>query len=173
MNREQKELVVAEFHNLFAKSHATFVVNYKGLDVAGLQSIRRELRQDGGVFRVTKARLMKKAAKGIDGIDKFSSDFKDQIGLVFVTGEVPSVAKKLINFSEKNESFKVLSGFFESHALTHDQINFLASLPSREVLLAKVAGTLQAPISGLARVLHLTVVQFLYTLQQVAEKRKE
>jgi large subunit ribosomal protein L10 len=171
MNRQQKEAVVDHVGQLFAKSHAAFLINYRGLDVSGLQSLRSSLRQDGGVLKVTKARLMKKAVEGISGIDKFKDEFKDQVGLVFAMGEVPSVAKKLVDFSSKNETVKIVSGFFESQVLTQEEISFIASLPTREVLLGQVVGTIQAPLSTLARVLHLMLTRLVVTLKQIEEKK--
>ena len=173
MNRQQKETIVADFQDLFQKAHAAFLVNYKGVDVAGIQSLRSSLRKDGALFKVTKARLMKKAAQKVDGVDKFSEDFKDQVGLVFALGEVPGIAKKLVDFSSQTESFKVVSGFFESKAITQEQIKLLAALPSRDVLLAQVASTLQAPMAGLARVLQLVVTQMSQASGQTVESKSE
>jgi large subunit ribosomal protein L10 len=172
MNRQQKEAVVSDFKEMLTSANATFLVCYRGLKVKDILGLRRSLRENGGRLKVTKARLMKRAAEGIDGIDSFKKDFKDQIGLVFALEEASPVAKTLVDFSKDKEALKVISGFFESKMLTSEEVKFFASIPSREVLLAQLAGALRAPIAGFARQLNMLIVQFLYALKQVAEKKE-
>ncbi len=170
MNRQQKEAIVSEFQEMFSKAHAAFLVKYKGVNVAEIQRLRMSLRQDDAVLKVTKARLMKLATNDLENFDGFRENIKDQVGLVFALGQVPVVAKEVIEFSKESDFFKVVLGLFEKKVITKKEITFLASLPSREVLLGQVVGTLQAPIAGLARVLNLVVTRLLHTLQQASEK---
>jgi large subunit ribosomal protein L10 len=173
MNRQQKETVIADVHKMFAEAEAAFLVNYKGLSVAQMQSLRKNLRENKGLLKVTKANLMRLAMHDIAGAEQFAEEFKDQVGLVFVkNGEVPAVSKRLVEFSKENEALKIISGFYESRVLTGQEINFLASLPSREVLLGQLAGTLQAPMSSLARMLNQMLSRLAYVLSQVEEKKK-
>ena len=170
MDRQQKETVVSNLKEMFETTPAAFLVCYKGLKVSHMESLREDLREVGGVLKVTKARLMKIAAQDIDGIDTFKDVLKDQVGLVFVKDEVPAVAKKLVGFSKNNEALKIISGFFESKSISAQEINYLASLPSREVLLSQLMGTLLAPTTNFARVMHMMIVRLLYVLKQVSEK---
>ena len=174
MNRQQKEIAIADFKKLFTESQGTFLINYQGLSVALMQSLRRNIRQDGGVLKVTKARLMKKAAEGlaqdITGLDSFQEKFKNQVGLVFTSKDISAIAKKLVDFSKKHEKLQIISGLFESKLLSNQEIVSLASLPSREVLLGMLAGTMNAPITGFVRLLNLLIVRLLYVLQQIKEK---
>lgn len=172
MNRQQKETVVSDFKRQFDSSQGTFLVDYKGLTVASLESLRTSLREKGGRLQVAKARLMKRAVEGIDGVDQFRDALSGQVAMVFAESEVPTVAKELMAFSKDHELLKVLTGFFESRVLSEQDISVLASLPSREVLLGQLAGTLQAPISGLAQVLSQLIVRLAYVLQRVAEKKE-
>ncbi|MFA5074569.1 MAG: 50S ribosomal protein L10 [Candidatus Babeliales bacterium] len=174
MNRQQKEAVIKDVKKLFSDSHATFLIGYKGLDVANLQSLRKKLREDGGLFKITKARLMKISAKDIDSsIESFCDTFKGQVGLVFAQKEVPSIAKKLVDFSKENELLEIISGFFDSKFLSKSDVNYLANLPSKEVLLAKLLGTMQAPTRNLAVLLNMMVIRLLYTLKQISEKEQK
>ncbi len=170
MNRQQKESVVSEFRDLLTTNQAAFLIGYKGLTVKNLQSLRKELRESGGVFKITKARLMKIAAQDIEGIEDFKNNFQDQVGLVFVSKEVPAIAKSLINFSKKNEQLNVISAFFESKVMTKEEINYLALIPSKEILLTQLIGNMQAPISGFVRLLNMMIVRLLYSLKQISEK---
>ena len=74
---------------MLSASQAAFLVGYKGLSVAQIQTLRNDLREVGGNLKVTKARLMKIAAQNIQGIESFRDNFKDQVGLVFAQEEVP------------------------------------------------------------------------------------
>ncbi len=98
--------------------------------------------------------------------------FKDQIGLVFAKNESPAVAKVLYEFSKKNDALKLIIGRMDSHILDAQTVGRIASLPSREVLLGQVCGTLKAPIQGLASVLNTLVLKLLWTLKEV-EKTKQ
>lgn len=173
MNRQQKEAVVADFKEMLSTAQATFLVRYRGLNVTDMSSLRGVLRENGARLKVTKARLMKLAAEGIDGIDLFKDDFKDQIGLVFALDQAPPVAKQLVEFAKAHKALQIISGFFESKILAKEEVEFFASIPSREVLLAQLAGTLQAPVGNLAGVLNALVLQLLYALKQVAESKAQ
>lgn len=173
MNREQKSLVIESLKNDFAQSKASFVVGYKGLTVTQMQKLRKELRTQNSKLQVAKGRLMKRAIDGFDGADQFSSYLNDQIGLVFVTNEPTSVAKILRDFAKNNDALRLVAGYYDARVLTSDAVERFASLPSKEVLLAQLCGTLKAPISGFVHVLNMQVLRFLFTLKQIAEKKQQ
>lgn len=173
MNRQQKEAAVSGIKDMLSQADGTFLVNYRGLSVSQLQEFRNNLREEKGVLKVTKARLMKLAASELELAEEFKGDFKNQVGLVFALKESPAVAKKIVDFSKKNEALEILSGFFESRKISKDQIVSLASIPSREVLLAQLVGSLQAPIAGLAFTLNMLLVKLVYVLEEVARQKGE
>ncbi len=172
MDRQQKEAVVSDFRDNFLKSNAAFLVGYKGLNVSQIQSLRKDLRSGGGCFKIAKARLMKIATKEIDGINGFRDNLKDQIGLVFASDEVPTIAKKLVEFAKSNEDLRIISAFFESKVLTKEQVDNLAALPSKDVLLSMIMNLLQAPASGVARITHQIIARLLYMIKQVPLKKE-
>ncbi len=172
MNRQQKEIAISDFKQMFSESQAAFLVNYKGLSVALVQDLRKKLRETNGSLKVTKTNLMKIAVDDIKGIGSFKEQFKDQVALVFAQKDVPSVAKKLSEFSKAHESLKILSGFFEFKVLSAQEIESLALLPSREVLLAQVVGTIKAPLTALAYTLNQVLLKPVYAIKQIAEKKQ-
>lgn len=157
MNRNQKEVLVAELHSQMAQAEAAFLVNYQGLSVADLQKLRASLRGEGATMQVAKARLMARAAKQVGGCEAFIPFLKNQVGLVFAKTNAPAVAKKIVEFSKDQQNLAVVSGFFENRVWNKGEVEFLAALPPREVLLAQLAQVLQAPIAGLARALDQAV----------------
>ncbi|MFH1644296.1 MAG: 50S ribosomal protein L10 [bacterium] len=172
MNRQQKEVVVSDFKDLFSDSRGAFLVSYKGMTVSQMQDLRRTLREVDGLVKVTKARLMRLAVQDVEGVDGLKDFFHDQIALVFAKNEVQPTAKKLVEFAGNGIPLEIVSGFFESKVLSKKEINLLASLPSREVLLSQLVGTLQAPMSGLARLLNMMILRLLYGLKEVAAKKQ-
>ncbi len=173
MNRQQKELVVDELKNSFATSNALFLVSYKGLSVEQLQSLRKQLRARGGHLKVAKARLMKLAAEGMDGVQDLSAFFKDQIGVVSATNESPAVANVLNKFAKEHEALKLVIGCLDSHIISQSDIVRIANLPSKEVLLAQVCGTIKAPISSFVNVLNVLVVRLLWVLKEIELQKQQ
>lgn len=161
MNREQKAIVIDSIKNDFSQSKASFVVGYKGLTVKQMQALRKELRSQNGTFKVAKGRLIKIAVKDFAGVNQLMPYFKEQVGVVFADEQMPAVAKVLYNFAQQNNNFKLVAGFFDAQVLPSADIERIATLPSREVLLAQVCFILKSSASHLVR-----------TLQQVVETKK-
>ena len=173
MNREQKTEVINSLKSEFANSQASFVVGYKGLTVKQLQSLRKELRAQKGTFKVAKGRLIKRAVQDLGGVSDLTPYFKDQIGVVFVDEQAAGVAKVLHDFSKSNEALQLIAGYFDTQVLSREGVARIATLPSREVLLAQLCGTLMAPTTKLVRVLDMQILRLLWTLQKVAENKQD
>ena len=177
MNRKQKETVVENFEKLFGESGAAFLVNYKGLAVNEMQLLRGELRKDDALLKITKARLMKIAVRNklseVDFVGNFQNFLKEQVGVVFSpTGNVPSVAKKLVKFSKDSEKLQIISGIFEKKVLSHSDINFLATIPNKEVLIAMLINAVQAPLVSFISLLKQLIIRFLYVLKEIEKQKK-
>lgn len=161
MNRQEKSQLVTELKDQFSQSTGSILVGYKGLSVNQLQKLRKGVRQNGGQFKVTKARLMKLAAQDLQNAQPLIPYFKEQIGLVFMNSQDPAIIKFLHTFSKENEALKLVAGSMESKLVDASTLKQLALLPSREVLLSQLCGVLKAPISKLA-----------FVLQQVSNKKQ-
>ena len=172
MNRQQKESVVSQLRKEFSHSEAAFLVEYRGLTVRQLERLRTDLRQKGGTFKITKARLMKLAVDGLDGQQDLSPFFKDQVGLVFAGQDTTVIAKILKDFAKEHEALHLIVGCLDKKILQKNDVIRIATLPSREVLLAQLAGTMNAPISNLASVLNLMIVRLVWVLKQVEDQKK-
>jgi large subunit ribosomal protein L10 len=172
MNRQEKEHAVQALKNELAANQAAFVVGYKGLTVAQLTKLRRELHKGGGSFQVSKVSLMERALSEMPALDGLRSYLGDQIAFVFAEKNAPAVAKVLFGFAKENEKLKLVAGCLEQQVIGSDKIKAVASLPSREVLLAQLCGTLQAPSQKLVMMLNLMVVRLCVVLQQAAEKKQ-
>jgi large subunit ribosomal protein L10 len=171
MNRKEKELVIDQLKNDFAHAQASFLVNYKGLDVAQVSELRNKLREKKGSFKVAKVTLVKRVVDEVPSATVIKPFLKEQIGVVFARDEAPVIAKILDEFATANEKFTILAGCMESALLSPDSIKVLAHLPSREVLLATVAGTLKAPMNKFAGVLNMLILRLLLVLKEIEKKK--
>jgi len=173
MNRSEKELLVGELAQQLQGASAAFLVNYQGATVKTLHLLRKKLRTNESSLKVAKARLLKLAVTSMPGGADFAVQLKEQVGLVIARGgNVSGVAKDLVDFAKSNETVKVVSGFYETQVLSTEQVVYFASLPSREVLLGHMLGTLQAPIAQFVRLLNALIVRLLYVLQRIAEQKQ-
>ena len=172
MNRQEKAAVVESLREGFTKSQASFLVGFKGLSVEQMQILRKNLRAKGGNLRVAKARLMKRAATDLPEAEAMLPYFKEQVGVVFAPDGPAAIAKVLSDFAKENEAMSIVVGCLESVLLDQDAVKRIASLPSREVLLAQVCGTLKAPITGLACALNMLQLKLLWTLKQIEQQKQ-
>jgi large subunit ribosomal protein L10 len=153
MNKQQKELVIKTLHDDFRTSNGSFLVGVKGLSVKQTQTLRSELRKNGGQLKVAKVRLVKRAISETSG-EALTPFLKEQIAVVFAQKESPAVAKVLYEFSKANAGLNLIAGCLDAKLLDANEVKFIATLPSREVLLAHLCATLMAPVSALARALN-------------------
>jgi len=174
MNRQQKESVIELFHKDFLANKGTFLVNYAGLTVAEMQQLRKQLRQKGGALKIAKMRLVKRALADVEGAEGLLSHCKNQVGVVFAfdAAEVSGVAKTINEFAKQNESLGLVIGCVDARLLDKAAIFRIASLPSKEVLLAQLCGTLNAPLTSFVYGLNSVLVKLLVALKEI-EKQKQ
>lgn len=172
MNKQQKESVVKGLQAGFETSRAAFLVGYKGLSVSQLHVLRTQLRQHGGKLQVAKARLMKRAVEDLGSMSDMQPYFKDQIGLVFVSGEAPAVAKLLCNYAKEHAALSVIAGCVDTHVFDKAGVEQFATIPSIEVLRAQICGTIKAPVAGVVTVLHASIARIVRVLSEVQKKQQ-
>ncbi|MGH3454291.1 MAG: 50S ribosomal protein L10 [Nocardioidaceae bacterium] len=148
MSRADKEAAVAELANEFRNSNGAVLTDYRGLSVDDLQALRRALGENA-TYAIVKNTLTKIAAEdaGIDGIVDL---LVGPSAIAFVKGDVVETAKGLRDFGKTNEALVIKGGYLEGNSVTADEINQLADLESRDVLLAKLAGAMQASLQNAA-----------------------
>ncbi len=172
MNRQQKERVVQSLREQFSQSPASFLVEYKGLTVNQLRNLRSQLREQGATFKVAKTRLMRIAVEDLAGSQTLAPYFKEQIGVVFASDQPPAVAKVLHEFSKIHAALALVMGQLDAELLNPEAIKMIATLPSKEVLLANLCGSLKAPIAGLHMVLKIQLIQLVLVLKKIADSKQ-
>ena len=153
MDRNAKVAWRDELVSKFDEAGAVFLAQYSGLTVEDLSALRRELKKVQADFHVVKNTIAKKAIEGRDEA-VLVPKFKNQTGVVFAAGDVAAAAKIVADMAKKNEKLKIVCGYMEKSLLDSKGVEALASLPSREVLLSKIVGSLVAPHRGLLGVMN-------------------
>ena len=148
MDRAQKEALVDELGQIFESSGVVVVSHYAGLTVAEMQDLRAKAREAGGSVRVAKNRLAKIALDG-----KPCASIADLLsGMTVLTySEDPVAAAKVAeDFAKDNDKFVILGGAMDGNVLDRDGVKAVSKLPSREELIASIAGCIGAPASNIA-----------------------
>ncbi|MDT0310671.1 50S ribosomal protein L10 [Streptomyces sp. DSM 44917] len=168
MARPDKAAAVAEIKQKFEASNAAVVTAYTGLTVAQLKQLRRSLG-DNAQYRVAKNTLTKIAANeaGVTGIDDL---FKGSTAVAFITGDPVEAAKGLRNFAKDHPALVIKGGVLEGKALTAGEIEQLAELEPREVLLAKLAGGMKASMAKAAATFQAPLTKLVRTADALRAK---
>lgn len=167
MNKDSKAQVIAELAAKLASAKATYVADYRGLNVEQVNDLRGKLRNAGAEYQVVKNTLLHLAAKDTPQacLDPFLAG---PTALAIAAGDPVAPAKVLSDFAKANAKFELKGGALEGRVLSVAEIVALADLPSREVLLAKMLGSMSAPATNFVGVLAAvprSLVQVLAAIQ--------
>ena len=169
LSLEQKQAVVSEIASQLAKAQAVIVAENRGLSVEAVTSLRARARKSGLYLRVLKNTLARRAVKGTP-FEQLAGQLSGP--LVYGIAQDPvSGAKVVADFAKENELFVIKGGAMPDAMMSSTDIKALAAMPSREELLARLAGTLQAPIAKLARTLNEVPGKFARALAAVHAAR--
>jgi large subunit ribosomal protein L10 len=169
LNLQQKEAVVAEVAKVLVGAQAVVLAENRGMAVADMTQLRAKARASGVYFRVVKNTLVRRAV-----VDTPYAKLADQMTgpLAYGIGTDPVlVAKVLSDFAKGNEKFVIRAGAMPGHVMSAKDVVALASLPSREELLARLMGTMQAPIAKFVRTMNEVPSKFVRTLAALKEKQ--
>ena len=150
MDRTQKEELVASFNEAFSGATLVVVTSQNGMSVAQSTELRREMRNAGASFKVTKNRLTRLALKGTK-FEHLSDLFKGPTGVAYSDDPV-AAARIAVKFAEGNDKFEILGGGLDEQALDVSGVTALAKLPSLDELRGKLVGMIQTPATRIAGV---------------------
>ena len=168
--RPDKVAIVKEITEKLEGSRAVFVSEYRGMSVGQLADLRAPLRESGAEHKVYKNTLARIAATAA-GLDGLNQHLTGPTALTFVAEDSVGAAKALVDAAKANPLLVIKGGMLGDSLMTADDVKALASLPSREELLARLAGALQAPMTKTARLLKALPQKFAYGLTALIEKQ--
>lgn len=169
---QSKINLVNEIKEKIEKSQSIVFVDNKGLNVAEVTELRKNLRENGVDYKVYKNTMLKRAFNdlGIEGVEEFLAG---PTAVAFGIEDAVQPAKILHDFAEDNDRLEIKTGVLDGKVVSVEEVNALAKLPSREVLVAHLLGSLNAPIQGLATVLSGNIRGLAVALDQIREKKEE
>jgi large subunit ribosomal protein L10 len=169
MAQADKATAVADIAEQFKSSTATVITDYRGLTVANLAELRRSL-SGSATYSVAKNTLIKRAASeaGVEGLDEL---FVGPTAIAFVSGEAVDAAKAIKKFAKDHKALVIKGGYMDGRALTVAEVERIADLESREVLLAKLAGAMKANLSKAAALFNAPVSQMARLAAALQEKK--
>jgi large subunit ribosomal protein L10 len=168
--RAEKVAVVEEVRARLAAAGAAILTEYRGLKVAELEVLRRSLREAGGEYKIYKNTLVRFATREL-GLDEVEALLEGPTAIAFADADVPAVAKALRDFSRTNPLLVVKGGVMGTSVLTARDATALADIPSRDVLLARLAGLMAAPLQQFAGLLQALPRNLAYGLQALIDQR--
>ncbi len=168
--RPEKVAVVNEVRERLSSSGSAILTEYRGLNVSELAALRRSLREVGGQYKIYKNALVRFAVRelGIEGLDEM---LLGPTAIAFVDGDAAAVAKSLRDFARGNPNLVIKGGILGDSVLSAGDAAALAELPSRDQLLAQLAGAMAAPLQQMAGLLKALPQNFAYGLRAVAEQQ--
>ena len=169
LNLDAKKAVVAEVNKQIEDAQTMILAEYRGVGVGDLTSLRAEARKSGVYLKVLKNSLVKRAVEDTP----FSSLSEDMVGpLIFgISADPVAAAKVLNNFAKTNDLLVIKTGAMLNEKMDVGAIKALASLPSREELLAKLLGTMQAPVAKFVSTLNEVPTKFVRGLAAVHDQK--
>lgn len=168
---KSKVELVGELRELVSATSSTILADYRGLSVAEMTDLRKKLRGANAEFRVVKNTLFKRAADGLLPVEELSSFLEGPTAIGFSKGDPIASAKILVEYAKDHKAFNLKVGVVDGTVYNVAQIEQLSKIPSREVLISQMLGSLNGPITGLVGTLNGILSNFVFTLQAVADKK--
>jgi large subunit ribosomal protein L10 len=170
MGIQEKEAVVSEIQKKFEMAKTVVLADYRGLNVEEVTELRKKMREAGIDYKVLKNTMTSRAAKAanIEGLDDYLSG---PTALAFSNQDYVAPAKILADFAKDHKKLELKAGVLDGKVIDLESVKNLANLPSREVLLGKLAGLFQAPVRGLVTVLSGPLRNFAYVVEAVRKQK--
>lgn len=170
-NRQAKEKMKEEVKEALTKAELVVVTDYRGLNVQTMNDLRRQLSKEDCQFRVTKNTMNRWACREA-GYEELEELFEGPTAIAYAEGDPVAAAKIFNDFIKENEALAIKGGMLSGMLVNPGRIKELGEIPSREVLLSKVVGGVQAPIQGLAGALSGTLRQLVGTIDAVRQQKE-
>src|SRR5207237_10659089 len=168
--RPAKVAVVNEVRDRLSSSDAAILTEYRGLNVTELANLRRSLREAGGQYKIYKNSLVRLAVREL-GLEELEAMLLGPTAIAFVDGDAAAVAKSLRDFSRTNPALVIKGGVLGQTVLSAGDATALAELPSRDQLLAQLAGAMAAPLQQLAGLMAAIPRNFAYGIRALADQQ--
>jgi len=171
MPNKANQEAVEKLQSRLENTKAIFIADYAGLNVKSQQILRAKVKEAGGELKVTKNTLLKIAMKNNDiDVDTISTELEGQNITLFATDDPIAPLKVVVDFAKEHEIPTIKAGILDKEILSMEKIKQLASLPSKQQLIAQLIGQIKAPTTGLVNVLTTPTRNLVYALSSLKTK---
>ncbi|MFQ5737101.1 MAG: 50S ribosomal protein L10 [Thermodesulfobacteriota bacterium] len=170
MDKSEKVTLVADLKDKFSRADAMFVAEYQGIKASDMDGIRKGLRDASVDFKVVRNTLARRAIAGTE-LESIGETLKGPTALIFSYEDAAAAAKVITRFSKEHPKLKLLLGALGNKVIGLDEIKGLAELPPRDVLLGKLLGSLNSPVTGFVMVLSGVPRKLLFALNAIKDAK--
>lgn len=172
ISRAKKEELLESYEKGLAKAPHVFLMGFEGITVPDVTELRDEVRKTGGSYVVVKNRLAKRAIKGAM-LESLEGEFTGATAAAYGSEDAVAIAKAVTEFAKKVPAVTLKAGLLNGQQVAATDIQDIASLPSREELIAKLLFLMQSPVSGLVRTLGELQRRFVVVVDQVRQQKED
>ncbi len=169
--KQQKEKEVKDLSEKLAQAKSVIFASYNNLTVSQTEDLRKNLRQDGAELKMAKKNLLKIALKQNKFDETIVDNFTGAVTVAFGYQDEIAPVKVLVKFGKTNEAMQIFGGMLEHSFIDSNRVKDLATLPSKEELLAKLVGSINAPVYGLVNVLAGNLRSLVYALNAIKNSK--
>ena len=171
MNKTEKIEKIALIKEQFEKATAVYLVNYSGVTVEEINGLRREFIKEGITYKVYKNTLVKRVIDELGGYEKLNDKLVGMIGIAFAEENYVAPAKIIKSFNDKNKKFDFKGCYIESSFYDEDQLKTLASMPTKEEVMAGIVGSIASPASGIVGAINAVMRDLVSVIDEVGKTK--
>lgn len=170
MNKNQKVESVAQIKELIEKSTAIYLVDYSGVNVEDINQLRRGFLKEEITYKVFKNTLLKRALQEVGGYEEFEPLLVGMTGVAFSGENFAAPAKVIKNYFKEKKKFSFKGCYVESNFYGADQLDVLASMPTKEEVMASIVGSIAAPASGIVGAINAVMRDLVGVVDAISKK---
>jgi large subunit ribosomal protein L10 len=171
MNRNEKSEIISEIKELLESSSAVYLTDYHGINVEDISSLRTQFRNEGVRYRVFKNTLVKRALDESGKYDKIADHLTGMTGFAFATNNPLAPAKIINKYFGDKEKLSLKACYVEGEYFDGSQLKALATLPSKNELIAGIMGSLNSPVSGIVGAINAVMRDLVSVVEQISQKQ--
>jgi len=171
MNRNEKSEIISEIKELLESSSAVYLTDYHGINVEDISSLRNQFRNEGVRYRVFKNTLVKRALEESGKYDKIADHLTGMIGFAFATKNPLAPAKIINKYFGDKEKLSLKACYVEGEYFDGSQLKALATLPTKNELIAGIMGSLNSPASGIVGAINAVMRDLVSVVEQISQKQ--
>ncbi len=171
MNKNEKSEIIAEAKELIQNSSAVFLTDYSSINVSDITELRNQFRKDGVTYKVFKNTLFKRALTESGKFEKLAEHLEGMTGFAFASTNPVAPAKIIKKFNDTSQKFALKACYIETQYFDGSKLNQLASLPTKEELIAGIIGSLNSPASGIVGSISAVIRDLVSVIDEVSKKK--